>query len=100
MGIFSKFAKAYRMYDSQAYRETMRGIEKIVGSALKILADKSAEEKAQILERVNELNEKLQNAIADEIPLVVSLSLLSAIRVHERTIQHFADAIATEHLNQ
>jgi hypothetical protein len=96
VGIFSKFAKAYRVYDSQPYRETMRSVEKVASSSLKILADKSAKEKAQILERVTELSEKLQNAIADEIPLVVSLTLLSAIRVHEQTIQHRADSLAAE----
>jgi hypothetical protein len=96
VSIFRKFAKADRVYDSQPYRETMRSVEKVASSALKILNDKSAEEKAKILERVTELSEKLQDAIDHEIPLVVSLTLLSAIRVHEQAIQHYGDTLAAD----
>jgi hypothetical protein len=74
----------------------MRSVKKIASSSLQILADKSAEERAKILERVTELSEKLQTAIADEIPLVVSLTLLTAIRVHEQSIQHRADTPAAD----
>lgn len=93
MGIFSKFAKAYRVYDSSTYKETMRSVEKVAGASFRLFADKSADEQTQILVRVTELSEKLHDAIDDEIPLVIALTLLNAIRAHEQTVQHHADIL-------
>ena len=83
MGIFSKFAKAYRVYKSETYRETTKSVERLAGASLRLFAEKSAQDKAQILERVTELSGRLHNAIGAEIPVVVALALLTTIRTYD-----------------
>jgi hypothetical protein len=92
VGLFDKFSKAYRAYDSSTYKETMQSVEKIAGASLRLLADKSREEQTQLLGRVTELSEKLHDAIDHETPLVISLTLLMAIRVHEQALLNQADS--------
>jgi hypothetical protein len=87
VGIFSKFAKAYRVYDSNAYRETVSSVEKVASVSLSSLYSKSEEEKAEILGRVTKLGEKLSDAVSQEMPLVIALALLIAIRTHHLAIQ-------------
>jgi len=82
VGLLSKFTKAYRVLDSETYRETIKSVEKIASASYGLLADKPDEEKARILERVNNLSEKLNDAVGHETPLIVALTLLTAVRVH------------------
>lgn len=92
VGLFDKVSKAYRVYNSSTYKETMRSVEKIAGASFRLLADKSREEQTQIFVRMTELSEKLRDAIDHEAPLVVSLTLLTAIRVHEQALQKQTDS--------
>ena len=96
MGIFGRFAKAYRVYHSETYRETIRSAETVAGASLRLFADQSAREQAQILERVTELSEKLHNAIDGEIPLVIALTLLTAIRAHEQVLKKHPDKFVAD----
>jgi hypothetical protein len=84
VGIFSKFAKAYRVYDSNAYREAVSSVEKVASASLSSLFTKSEEEKAEILERVTKLGEKLNDAVSPETPLVRPDSLNSNSRALSR----------------
>jgi hypothetical protein len=86
MGIFEKFAKAYRVHDSRTYRETIASVEKVADVCLGQLATRSEREKEQIIRRVTELSEKLQEATVGESPLVVALTLLTALRVHQQVV--------------
>jgi hypothetical protein len=96
VGIFSKFAKAYRVYDSNAYREAVSSVEKVASASLSSLSSKSEEEKAEILERVTKLGEKLNDAVSLETPLVTALTLLIAIRAHYLSLQEQADYFRAE----
>jgi hypothetical protein len=87
VGFFRKFSRAYRVLDSETYKDTIRSAETLASASLRLLADKSAEEQTKITERVNNLSEKLYDAIDHEIPLVVSLTLLTAIRVHHQIVE-------------
>lgn len=87
MGFFSRFYKAHRVLDSESYRDTIKSVEKIAVASYGLLADKPDEEKAQILERVNGLSEKLTDVIGDEKPLVAALTLLTALRVQHHLIE-------------
>jgi hypothetical protein len=87
MNIFSKFTKAYRVYSSETYRETMASLEKTAGASYRLLASKSDGERAKLLERTSELSKKLHDAIDHEAPLVVALTLLVALRTLEQTLQ-------------
>ncbi len=91
MGIFSKFGKAYRVYGSEAYRDTMRAVEKVAGATLLLIDSKPEEEQQQILARVSSLVEKLNETVAEETPLVGAVALLMALRVHEQVVQQHAD---------
>jgi hypothetical protein len=93
VGIFRKFAKAYRVLDSETYKETMRSAEGIARASYGMLADKSTAEQAQILERVTSLSEKVNDAVDQETPLVVALTLLTAIRFHHQAIQQQVDKL-------
>jgi hypothetical protein len=87
VGFFRKLSRAYRVVDSQTYKDTIRSTETLTSASLRLLADKTAEEQTQITEPVNNLSEKLHDAIDHEIPLVVALTLLTAIRVHHQIVE-------------
>jgi phenylpyruvate tautomerase PptA (4-oxalocrotonate tautomerase family) len=95
MGIFDKFVRAYRVHDTQTYRETIACVEKVASVSLGSLAGKSEEEKTQLIRRITDLSEKLHNAIDSETPLVIALTLLTAIRVHEQTMYRVASSTAS-----
>jgi hypothetical protein len=95
MSIFDKFVKAYRVHDTQTYRETIACVEKVANISLGSFAGKSEEEKKQLIRRITELSEKLHDVIDSETPLVIALTLLTAIRVHEQTIHRVAKSTAS-----
>jgi hypothetical protein len=90
MSILDKFVKAYRVHNTQTYRETISCVEKVANFSLGSLAGKSEEEKTQLIRRITDLSEKLHDAIDFETPLVIALTLLTAIRVHEQTMHRAA----------
>jgi hypothetical protein len=59
MGIFEKFVRAYRVHDTQTYRETIACVEKVASVSLGSLAGKSEEEKTQLIRRITDLSGKL-----------------------------------------
>jgi hypothetical protein len=86
---------AYRVHDAQTYRETIACVEKVASVSLSSLAGKSEEEKTQLIRRITGLSEKLHNAIDSETSLVISLTLLTAIRVQEQTMHRVAKSTAS-----
>jgi hypothetical protein len=95
MSILDKFVKAYRVHNTQTYRETISCVEKVANFSLGSLAGKSEEEKTQLIRRITDLSEKLHDAIDSETPLVIALTLLTAIRVHEQTMHRAAKSTAS-----
>jgi hypothetical protein len=91
VGIFSRFSKAYRVCDSTTYRETIASAEKIAAASYGLLAGKPADEQKKILERVNSLSEKPHDAVDDETPLIVALTLLMTIHEHGQMMQKHVD---------
>jgi hypothetical protein len=95
MGILEMFVRAYRVYDTRTYRETIACVERVASVSLGSLVGKSEEEKTQLIRRITVLSEKLHNAIDSETPLVIALTLLTAIRVHEQTMHRAAKSTAS-----
>ena len=59
-----------------------------------MLAEKSANEQAKIQKRVTELLGGLHKAIDDEVPLVVALTMLTALQALTKTMRKVADDIS------
>lgn len=93
MGIFSKFGKAYRVYRSETYKDTMGAVERVAASTLLLIDSKPEAEQSEILARVSSLAEKLNDTVAEEIPLVGAVALLTALRVLDRVLQQNADSL-------
>ena len=91
MNIFSKFKKTYRILDSETYRETISSTERLASASYRLFANKTPEEQSQILERVTELSSKLHDAIDHETPLIVALTLLTAVRAHDQLLQEHVE---------
>lgn len=85
-----EFAKmqyvTHRVHQSETYRETMHSVEKLADASFRLFAEKSKDEQAEILARMDELSKKINETINKESPLVVALALLTAIRVHEQLV--------------
>jgi hypothetical protein len=90
VGIFRKFQKASRVYRSDTYKETMDSVERLAAASYGLITSKSPQEQADLLARVTELSEKISAAMENEVPLVISLTLLTVARVHDQTMQHQA----------
>jgi hypothetical protein len=68
----------------------MDSAERLAAASYGLIASKSPQEQADLLARVTELSEKISAAVENEVPLVVALTLLTALRVHDQTMQHQA----------
>jgi len=82
-----QFRSAYEVFSSDAYKETMSSLERVAGSTHRLLAAKPREQQIEISARVRQLTDKITDLISDEIPLVAGLSLTTAIRVLDETLQ-------------
>jgi len=89
------FGQFYRVHNSETYKDTMRSVDKLASTSLMLLNRKSAEEQREILARAESLTEKINDAVAEEIPLVIVLSLLTALRVHEHNVQQHVEGLGT-----
>lgn len=85
-----EFAKmqyvTHRVHHSEMYRETMHSVEKLAGASLRLFAEKPKEEQTKLLTQMAVLSKKINEALDEESPLVVALTLLTAIRVHEQLV--------------
>jgi hypothetical protein len=91
IGKLKLFGGYFRAYSSEAYQDTMRAFEHLASASLLLLDRKSEEERREILAKAKDLTEKLSDVVANEIPMVGALALLTAVRVHERLIQEQAN---------
>lgn len=80
------YSAAYRVHQSETYRETMHSVEKLADASFRLFAEKPKEEQVRILTRIVGLSERVNEALGKEAPLVVALTLLTAIRVHEQLV--------------
>ncbi len=94
MGIFSKFGKAYQDTGSQTYKDTVSSVEYLARTSSRMLAEEPAGEQTKILERVTRLLGKLHDALDHEVPLVVTLTILTALQGLNKTLQRVADDIS------
>ena len=76
----------HQVHHSETHRETMNSVEKLADASLRLLAEKSKHEQIEILDRMDELSKKINKALEREQSLVVTLALLTAIRVHEQLV--------------
>ena len=89
MGFFKKlrqFRNYQQAYSTESFSETMKAVEQLASSSLVLLGAKSKEEQSAIVTRVSVLAAELLDCASAEIPLVVTLSLLSAARIHHQNI--------------
>ena len=94
MGIFSKFGKVYQDAGSQTYRDTVSSAEYLARTSFGLLAEEPAGEQTKILKRVTKLLGKLHDAIDHEVPLVVTLTMLTALQALNKTMRKTADNIS------
>ncbi len=90
LGKWKMFGSYFRVYSSEAYEDTVRSVENLASSSLALLDEKSEEEKRAIFSKAESLTEKVLDAAETEMPLVVALALMTALRAHERLIQEQA----------
>ena len=64
--------------------EILRSADRLASASFRLFAEKSKSEQAAILARVTQLSEDLNKTLGNQPPLVVALTLLTAIRVHEQ----------------
>jgi hypothetical protein len=88
--------KKGRIIESETYKQTMQCTDRIATAAYALLAEKPQDEQPIILRRVTELSSKLHDVVAEETPLIVSLALLTAIRMHEQAVQQRADELTAK----
>jgi hypothetical protein len=65
----------------------MRAVEHLASTSLLLLGRKPEEERREILAKAQGLTEKLSCTVGEEAPLIGTLALLTAIRIHEGLIQ-------------
>jgi hypothetical protein len=92
VGIFSKFGKVSRV--AGTYKDTVSSAEYLARTSFGMLAEKPADEQRKILERVTELLGRLHEAIDREVPLVVTLTMLTAIQGLDKTTRKATGDIA------
>ncbi len=92
--MFSKFGKAYQIGGSKTHKDTVSSVECLARTAFGMLAEKSANEQTKVRQRVTELLKRLHKAVDDEVPLVVTLTMLTALQALAKTMQKVADANA------
>ncbi len=91
MGIFSKFGKTYQIGGSKTYKDAVSSVEYLARTAFGMLAEKPASEQTKIQRRVIELLGRLHKAIDGEVPLVATLTMLTALQALTKTMQKVAD---------
>ena len=80
---------AHRVHHSETYREIMHSVEKLADASFRLFAEKSKDEQTEILARMDELAKKINEAVENEPSLVVALTLLTALRVHEQLVNGY-----------
>lgn len=83
MGFFKKHSKENPVTETEAYTLTIKSTANLAIASYGLLAKKPPQEQTAILGRAMELALKVQNSLAAESPLLVSLTLLTAIDMHE-----------------
>lgn len=85
-----EFAKMQYVTDhvhrSETYCETMHSVEKLATASFRLFAEKPTGQQTKILTQMADLSKKVNEALGEESPLVVALTLLTAIRVHEQLL--------------
>lgn len=76
----------HRVHQSETYGETVHSVEKLADASFRLFAEKPRHEQAEILARMDELSNKINEIIDKESPPVVAPALLTAIRVHEQLV--------------
>jgi|ERR671924_877062 hypothetical protein len=79
-----RFIAAQRVSHSETYAEIVRSTDRLASASLRLFAEKSKSEQAAIWARVTEVSEDLNRLLEKQPALVVALTLLTAIRVHEQ----------------
>jgi hypothetical protein len=93
MAILGRFFQVYRGRSRKMYNDTMRAIDKVAAASSDLLAQKSPDEVAVVLQRATVLIDEVHRVTERETPLVVALTLLVALRVHCGTM---GDSLKTE----
>ncbi|PYT98180.1 MAG: hypothetical protein DMG38_16620 [Acidobacteria bacterium] len=79
-----RYYAAQRVSHSETCAEILRSADRLASASFRLFAEKSKSEQAAILARVTQLSEDLNKTLGNQPPLVVALTLLTAIRVHEQ----------------
>lgn len=84
---FRKGPKPYNVWRDEACTDMSRSLMGVTGASYRLLAAKSDEGRAEILEWATGLAEKITETLEHETPLVLALTLLIAAREHEVSIR-------------
>ncbi|MGA8871977.1 MAG: hypothetical protein WB460_12605 [Candidatus Acidiferrales bacterium] len=87
LGKWKLFGQYRRVYSTETYKDTQASVDRVLTTSLLLFSRKTGDEQQQIASRVSALTEKIGDATAAEIPLVVSTALLTAIRVHDEALK-------------
>ena len=90
LGKWKSFVQYRRVYSSRTYNDALKCFQRLTGTSLLLFDGKTHEEQNQIIVRSTKLSEKIADATANEIPLVVSMALVIALQVHDQLIQNSA----------
>jgi hypothetical protein len=91
MGFFNRYKDVVKARGTNTYKEMMKSTDRIAAATCTLIARKPVEQQEQILARANALVEKLHDVLDHETPLVVGITLFTALHALDQTLQNSAD---------
>ncbi len=95
LGKWKSFFRYRRVYSSRTYNDAVKCFERLTATSLLLFDGKTHEEQTVIMDRSTKLSERIAEATANEIPLVVSMALIVALQVHDQMLQNKAQETKT-----
>lgn len=84
---WEKFRSYHLTYASEGFKRIMLNIENLAASTTAVLRNTTEEDRKAVYARAERITDQISNLVAGELPLVASLSLITAISAYEQVIR-------------